>query len=134
MVPGRGRRFIADSSFDKIDCSMMTRSDAPWRLSTRLAKMSAFLGGNIANAGSWDGLSCMRYLAGWIWDEKRLSAISQAVDLLRRHCDGFRPGPWVVHPLSPGDYAEVLGVLEVDKALKDYVEDKARLVRLLRLD
>lgn len=61
-------------------------------------------------------------------EKKELSRSAQAVlDCLELHRAGQRPPQsWWQHRLVPDDYREVLRVLDGDKSLQGYVEDKVR--------
>ncbi|CAG8015642.1 unnamed protein product [Penicillium salamii] len=59
--------------------------------------------------------------------EKPLSESAQSVvTYLRLHRAGHRPRFWWEVQLKPDDYTEVLHMLNLDKSLCDYVEDKVR--------
>ncbi|KAJ6069163.1 hypothetical protein N7499_011050 [Penicillium canescens] len=59
--------------------------------------------------------------------EKPLSKSTQnVVNRFRLHREGYRPGPWWEGRVRPNDYTQVLHVLDADRPLQKYVDDKLR--------
>lgn len=61
---------------------------------------------------------------------KAISNVSLLIDTFQRHRKGYRPDPWIVYPLAPGAYTELLRRLRFDIDLEEYVRHRVRLARL----
>ncbi|KGO78440.1 hypothetical protein PITC_069030 [Penicillium italicum] len=63
-------------------------------------------------------------------EEKPSSTRSQVViDSFRHHQTGQRSSPWTDYRFDTSDYAGLLRMLNADKTLQDYVEDKVRVLQ-----
>lgn len=60
-------------------------------------------------------------------EEKPLSTRTQAViNFFRRHREGSRPNAWTRYYIDSGDYERLLSLLDADKNLRSYIDDKVR--------
>lgn len=57
---------------------------------------------------------------------KAISNVSLLIDTFQRHRKGYRPDPWIVYPLAPGAYTELLRRLRFDIDLEEYVRHRVR--------